>query len=193
MVHSSGLASTEATGPKASVSLALMRTSDVEAPDRRRCHGRHKIPASKGEEGWWSAQTAAASEELQPGDASPPHRRGDGVPARRPICANGPNGKCEASTRRLAACGRSTRARTSHSRAKSAPGAPFHTRIRGHENNNVPQAARSRLAPVRWCRAALGGQAGCMAPPVARSAALASPGGGFEHGTSTPSLRPAAS
>ena len=117
LVHSSGLASTEATGPRASVSLALMRMSDVEAPDRRRCHGRHKIPASKGEEGWWSAQTAAASEELQPGDASPPHRRGDGVPARRPICANGPNGKCEASTRRLAACGRSTRARTSHPRA----------------------------------------------------------------------------
>ena len=62
-------------------------------------------------------------------------------------------------------------------------GAPFSHRIRAHENNNVPQAARSRLAPVRWCRAALGGQAGCMAPPVARSAALASPGGGIEHGT----------
>ena len=46
-------------------------------------------------------------------------------------------------------------------------GAPFHTRNRAHENNNVAQAARSRLAPVRWCRAALGGQAGCMAPPVA--------------------------
>ena len=61
-------------------------------------------------------------------------------------------------------------------------GAPFHTRIRAHENNNVAQAARSRLAPVRWCRAALGGQAGCMAPPVARFAALASPGGGIEHG-----------
>ena len=62
-------------------------------------------------------------------------------------------------------------------------GAPFSHRIRAHENNNVPQAARSRLAPVRWCRAALGGQAGCMAPPVARFAALASPGGGIEHGT----------
>ena len=61
-------------------------------------------------------------------------------------------------------------------------GAPFSHRIRAHENNNVPQAARSRLAPVRWCRAALGGQAGCMAPPVARFAALASPGGGIEHG-----------
>ena len=68
-------------------------------------------------------------------------------------------------------------------------GAPFSHRIRAHENNNVPQAARSRLAPVRWCRAALGGQAGCMAPPVARFAALASPGGGIEHGKSTMTQR----
>ena len=68
-------------------------------------------------------------------------------------------------------------------------GAPFSHRIRAHENNNVPQAARSRLAPVRWCRAALGGQAGCMAPPVARFAALASPGGGIEHSTPAPRSR----
>jgi len=32
------------------------------------------IPASKGEEGWWSAQTAVASEELFAGDAKDPRR-----------------------------------------------------------------------------------------------------------------------
>ena len=48
VVHTQcGLASTEATGPRASVSLALMRMSDVEAPDRRRCHGRHQSQPQK--------------------------------------------------------------------------------------------------------------------------------------------------